>query len=100
MAPARLANVGNTSSVLPSSCTTPGFTLPGPQKIAGSRMPPSRVPPLAPRNKPAEPPCVLKTSHGPLSDVNNTIVFLSSFSLRSVFSTWPTDQSISEMTSP
>lgn len=63
-------------------------------------MPPSQVAPLPSRRMPAEPPWVLKMSHGPLSEVKTTSVFSWSLCWWSVLMIWPTDQSISSMTSP
>ena len=47
----------------------------GHQAIAGSRIPPSQVPPLAPRSRPAEPPSSFLVTQGPLSLVKKTKVF-------------------------
>ena len=59
-----------------------GGIFPGHHAIAGTRIPPSQVLPLNPRNG-------LFTDRGvpPLSDVKITSVLLSSFSSRSVSST-------------
>lgn len=45
------------SVVAPMSLITPGGTVPGHQKMPGTRMPPSHVVPLPWRNIPALPPC-------------------------------------------
>ena len=82
------------------SVTTPGCTVPGHQKIAGVRTPPSHVVPLPSRSGPAEPPCVANGSHGPLSLVKTTSVCRSTPAARSASSTRPMLQSISSMTSP
>ena len=69
--------MANRSVVQPSSAeVVPAGILPGHQAIVGSRMPPSQVLPLPPRSRPAEPPCWLLISHGPLSLVKNTSVLL------------------------
>ena len=75
-APASLAAVTNRSIAEPISVTTAGRTVPGHQKIAGVRTPPSHVVPLPSRSGPADPPCVLNGSHGPLSLVKTTSVRL------------------------
>jgi hypothetical protein len=70
----------------------PAATLPGHQAMVQTRMPPSRVLPLLPRSGVLSAPWL---TGPPLSLVKMTSVLLSSFSSRSVSSTWPTDQSTS-----
>jgi hypothetical protein len=55
-APPSLAAVTYRSIADPISVTTDGRTVPGHQKIAGVRTPPSNVVPLPSRSGPAEPP--------------------------------------------
>jgi hypothetical protein len=80
--------------------TVPAGILPGHQKIVGTRMPPSKVAPLAPRRGPADPACSSKSDQGPLSLVKMTRVWPSRFRARSVSTTRPTLASISSTTSP
>ena len=95
------ATVAIRSSVEPMPvCVVPAGIVPGRHTIAGTRMPPSQVEPLPSRSKPAEPPCVSKISHGPLSEVNTANVFSASPFLRKASSTCPTDQSTSSIASP
>ncbi len=94
------AKVGIRSSADPRPVTVRGWTLPGHQKMAGTRIPPSQVVPLPSRNRPADPLCVSMVSHGPLSEVNTTNVLSSIWSCFKAETISPTLQSISSMTSP
>src|SRR6476620_334595 len=99
--PASAAKVGKKSSVaatLPH--VVPAGIFPGHHITHGSRIPPSYVVPFPPRNGRAEPPAPPRASHGPLSDVKITSVFLSSFNSCSVSTTWPTLQASSSTASP
>ena len=82
------------------SVDVPGAIRPGHQAMVGSRMPPSQVLPLAPRNGAALPPSLPFTAQGPLSLVKMTSVRWSSFRSRNVSSTRPTLQSTSSTQSP
>ena len=99
----KLAGTGRVSrSMFPvtASHVLPGAMWPGHQAIVGSRTPPSKVPPLPPRNGPASPPFLPCVSQGPLSLVNTTSVFSVSFNSRSVSSVWPVLASASSIQSP
>src|SRR4051812_49566053 len=99
--PARPTSVGSTSiSLTGVSQTDPAAILPGHQTTVGSRMPPSRVEPFPPRNGPATPPFLPCANHGPLSLVNKTSVFRSSFNSFRVRRTRPALQSTSSTQSP
>src|SRR5690348_10729438 len=94
--PASFTNVGSTSRLaVTASQVAPAGILPGHQAIVGSRMPPSNVLALNPRNG-----ALLAARVPPLSDVNNTSVRPSSFNSRSLSTTRPTLQSTSSTQSP
>ena len=73
---------------------------PGHQKIPGTRKPPSQDVILPSRRGPGEPPRSKYVRQGPLSLLNQSNVSSATPASSSALTIWPTDQSISSITSP